>query len=608
MYITGRNVVGWMLWASTQTAMIRTTWACTNLLVTPSASATGDAMIAYNADSGNLMGQLYHYPATSSSGNEVKEVEKMRKVWNWDTAEYLGEIPEAPETFNVVGNTNEHGLVIAETTFGGIDILADPKYQPDAKIDYGSLIWITLQRSKTVREAILTMADLMDTHGYASEGESFSLADRQGEVWIMEVIGRGEGKVGAVWVAMKVPDGMIAAHSNQARIQTFPRNDPENCLYSHDVVDLAKEIGVYESPKDDPEDLKFSFSDVYNPITFMGARASDARTWAIFSMLAEDETFEETYENYAMGKNWDDDETPLKRMPLWIKPKKRLTYDDVSSAMSNHYEGTKMAFDKDVGAGPYEAPYRARPLAWKYNDVRYHNERAVGTQQTGWNFIAQIRLNMPPPVATILWFAVDDSSTSPRFPVYGGSTDVSAAYGGKGTQDGVPSPLLEFDIGKAFWVQNMVSNLAYTRWSSAYPLIVDRRKTIHDGFEDEIVYLDQQMMAIMDQNIDNAVEEVVRLATAFSIQSGDRLHKEWFQFYGELFARLRDFFVVEEDPDDPICNCKVKEVGYDDKWKARIVEETGSHYECEDKDSVPDLVSVEKKLRGSVIANALGVI
>jgi len=576
-------------------------------------------MIAYNADSGNLMGQLYHYPATKSAvdvdvdgvngnvngnGNGNVNGNGMRKVWNWDTARYLGEIPEDPLTYNVVGNTNEHGLVIAETTFGGIEILADPKHQPDARIDYGSLIYITLQRSKTAREAIQTMANLMDAFGYASEGESFSIADVKGEVWIMEVIGRGEGKVGAVWVAVKVPDGMMAAHSNQARIQTFPRDDPDNCLYSHDVIDLAKEIGVYETPNDDPQDEHFSFSDTYDPVTFMGARASDARTWSIFSMLAEDTEFEKKYEKYAMGQD------PTNRMPLWIKPLQKLIFQDVSSAMANHYEGTALRSDKDVGAGPYATPYRARPLTWKYDDVMYHNERSVATQQTGWNFIAQIRSDMPPPISSILWFAVDDSSTSPRFPVYGGSTAVSDAYSGKGTQDGVPSPLLEFDIGKAFWVQNMVSNLCYTRWSSAFPLVQTKIKTIHSSFEDEIALVDQQMMAMMDKTTgtnDENLDGIINIATAFGVRSGDRLHKEWFQFYGELFARLRDFYVIEEDPSDPICNCKVMEVGMASTWKARIVEETGSHYKCVDDDSVPDLLAAmsthtldTQKLRGSM--------
>lgn len=565
--------------------------ACTNVLVTPGATENGESIIAYNADSGNLMGMLYHYPSSVQKDheNETKTETKMRKVWNWDTAVYLGEIPEAKQTFNVVGNTNEHGLVIAETTFGGIEVLSNPKHQPDAIIDYGSLIYITLQRSKTAKEAIRTMADLLDKYGYASEGESFSIADRQGCVWIMEVIGRGEGKVGAVWVARKIPDGMISAHSNQARITVFPRDDPDNCLYAHDVVDLAKEKGVYESAPDDPDDLKFSFSDVYNPIGFMGARASDARTWSIFSALAEDASFEKTYEAYAMGKD------PRNRMPLWIKPKKDISLNDIRNVMSNHYEGTALADGDDVGAGMYSTPYRSRPLTWSYDNVSYHNERTVATQQTGWNFIAQIRLDMPAPLASILWFAVDDSSTSPRFPVYGCSTAVSDAYAGKGTQDGVPSPLLKFDLSKAFWVQNMVSNLVYSRWSQAYPLLREKLQIIHDSFQDEVHYLDEQMLAAYDNGDAN---EVLKLATAFSVGSGDRLHREWMDYYGEIFARLRDYFVIEEDATDPICNCKVKEVGIPDEWKRRIVEETGSKYECIGDDSVPDLAAM-KKLRGS---------
>jgi dipeptidase len=553
-------------------------------------------MIAYNADSGNLMGMLYHYPASKHSdadadADQGDTKKAMRKVWNWDTAVYLGEIPEAKETFNVVGNTNEYGLVIAETTFGGIEALANPQNQPEAKIDYGSLIYITLQRAKTAKEAIHTMANLLDTYGYASEGESFSIADRHGDVWIMEVIGRGKGKVGAVWVARKVPDGMISGHSNQARITVFPRDDADNCLYSHDVIDLAKEIGIYKTPPDDPNDLKFSFSDVYDPVGFMGARASDARTWAIFSALSEDDSFEKTYEAYAMGKD------NKNRMPLWIKPKKLLSLDDIRNVMGNHYEGTALANGDDVGAGMYGTPYRPRPLTWSYDKKSYHNERSVATQQTGWNFIAQIRSDMPAPISSVLWFAVDDSSTSPRFPVYGCSTSVSDAYSGKGTQDGVPSPLLTFDLTKAFWVQNMVSNLVYSRWSQAYPLVLEKLQVIHDGFQEELDFLDEQLLALYDSG---ESKEMLRVATEFSVGGGDRLHKEWMDFYGSIFARLRDYFVIEEDPSDPICNCKVNEGGIPDTWKKRIVDETGSKYECIDDDSVPDLAAVSlKRLRGS---------
>ncbi len=550
-------------------------------------------MIAYNADSGNLQGMLYHYSATNSSESDAT----MRPVYNWDTGVYLGEITEALITYNVVGNTNEHGLVIAETTFGGVDVLSNPKFaQRGAKIDYGSLIYITLQRSRNVKEAIQTMTSLMDEYGYASEGESFSLADRNGEVWIMEVIGRGQHKVGAVWVAVRIPDGMIAAHSNQARITTFPRDDDENCMYADDVVTLAKELGLYESLPDDPHDLKFSFSDVYNPVTFMGARASDARTWAIFSILAKDTTFEKTYEDYASGKN------RTNRMPLYIEPHSELSFENIMTVMSNHYENTALSFDQDVGAGPCKAPYRSRPLTWSYKGVSFHNERAVATQQTGWNFIAQIRLDKPAPISSILWFAVDDSSTSPRFPVYGCSKEVSAAYGGKGTQDGVPSPLLKFDMQKAFWIQNMVANFAYSRWDDAFPYLQTKLASIHEYFKEELELIDDQLMELYDPDHSDSM---VDKATSFSVQAGDWLQKEWLDFYGQLFARYRDYFIIEEDREDPICNCKVKASGFSDEWKARIVEETGEHYKCLDDNTVPDTfemlqdrVGDKKSLRG----------
>lgn len=412
--------------------------SCTNFLVTSGASASNSTMLAYNADSGNLIGYLYHYAASSNNS-----IETTRKVYNWDSGKYLGFIPEANNTYNVVGNTNEFGLTIAETTFGGIDT----GIQTGAILDYGSLIYITLQRSKNVQEAIRTMASLMDLYGYVSEGESFSIADSK-EIWIMEVIGKGSYGKGSVWVALRIPDGMISAHSNQARIRTFPRNRPHDCLYSHDVVDFAKNIlGIYDSADDDPEDLKFSFSDVYHPVSFAGARFSEARTWTLLSMFSEDTKFMETYYDYASGRN-------LKhRMPLYIKPKQLLTFQDISLAMASHFEDLPLEFDSDVGAGQYNSPYRARPLTWWNKGKQYFNERAVATQQTGWSFIAEIRSNFPNACSSVLWFSVDDSSTSPKFPVYGCSTRVSDAYRGLGTQDGVSAPLLDFDLSKAFWVQ-----------------------------------------------------------------------------------------------------------------------------------------------------------
>jgi len=346
------------------------------------------------------------------------------------------------------------------------------------------------------------------------------------------------------------------------------------------------ELGLYKSqPGDEKDDLLFSFSDVYNPLTFFGARASDARTWSIFSLLAKDKDFGTKYEDYASGKNL------TNRMPLYIEPHDKLTFENIMSVMSNHYENTALAFDSDVGAGPYKSPYRARPLSWSYNKVAYHNERAVATQQTGWNFIAEIRLDKPAPISSLLWFAVDDSSTAPRFPVYGCSRNVSIAYSGIGTQMGSPSPLLDFDMGKAFWVQNMVSNFVYSRWSDAYPFLQNKLASVHQHFKQEVKIIDEQLMAVYDPN---DLDWVIDHATRFSEQAGDWLHKEWTSFYGVLFARYRDFFIIEEQKDEPVCNCKVKESGFSDEWKEKIVKETGGHYQCMDEKVVPDLILGEQ--------------
>jgi dipeptidase len=377
---------------------------------------------------------------------------------------------------------------------------------------------------------------------------------------------------------------MIAAHSNQARITAFPRNDTDNCLYSHDVISLAKEIGLYQSKPNDPHDLEFSFSDVYNPVTFMGARASDARTWSIFSIIAKDESFQQTFQDYALGKNL------TNRMPLYIEPHSKLTFGNIMSVMSNHYEDTALQFDQDVGAGPYKSPYRARPLKWSYKGTSYHNERAVATQQTGWNFIAQIRMNKPAPISSILWFAVDDSSTSPRFPVYGCSRNVSFAYAGDGTQMGVPSPLLSFDLQKAFWVQNMVSNFVYTRWDDAFPFLQKKLASIHEHFKQEVEIIDKELMAVYDPN---DFSWIINDATAFSVKAGDWMHREWMDFYGHIFARYRDFSVIEEDKEDPVCNCKVNENGFTDAWKEKVIQESGKHYQCLDDDNTPDQASVD---------------
>ena len=348
--------------------------ACTNFIVTKGASTDGSAMVSYAADSHALYGALYHTPGGSHKAGT------MMPVYEWDTGRYLTDIPQLRETYSTVGNMNEHSLIIGETTYGGRPELADST----GLIDYGSLIYITLQRAKTAREAIATIAELANTYGYASSGESFSIVDRD-EAWIMELIGKGykaDGKggnanKGIVWVARRIPDGYVSAHANQARITTFPKNDPENCLYAPDVVSFAREMGYYDGP-----DADFSFCDAYAPLDFGALRACEARVWAFFRTVADDM---DRYADYAMGHN------AANRMPLWVMPREKVSPKTVFDCMRDHYEGTPMDMTADIGAGGSACPYRWRPMEFEVDGVSYVNERATATQQTGFWFVAQAR-------------------------------------------------------------------------------------------------------------------------------------------------------------------------------------------------------------------------
>lgn len=564
--------------------------ACTDILVTPAASADGSAMIAYNADSPTLYGTIYHYPATNITSNSTTKVNVnvnvMRKVYDWDSGVYLGEIPQLPETYNVVGNSNEHGLVIGESTFGGVSVLA--WNQSGAIMDYGSLIYITLQRSKTALEAIHTMVNLMDTYGYASGGESFSLADHSGDVWMLEVIGRGSdydpgqtgsSKKGAVWVAVKIPNGSVAAHANQARITKFPRDDPENCLYADDIVDVAVHYGLYPA---DADPSAFSFSDVYHPVDFISARQGEARVWAIFSQIAdEDGSFQRKFQSYALGEDLGH------RMPLYVTPSRKLSAQNVMHLMASHYEDTIMDSSVDVGSGLFESPYRPRPLVWEYAGSKYHNERSIATPKTGWSFIAQIRPWMPPPLAAVSWYALDDSSTAPRLPVYGSSQKIAPPFAGQGSQDGVVTPLLQLNLEKAFWVQNMVSNFCYGRFKDTYPLVRTKIDLIQTDFERQVQLVDQTALkAYHEQGTDAAIARV----TLFGINTGNKLHEIWIEFYGHLFVQFRDFWTIVPEQDEPSCGCRAQEPGLSEAVKGRIVRETGDHYrvmESQDTTALP---------------------
>ena len=433
--------------------------ACTNFIVTRGASTDGSVMVTYAADSHALYGALYHTPGGKHKSGA------MLPVYEWDTGRYLTDIPQVRETWSTISNMNEHSLIIGETTYGGRPELEDST----GRMDYGSLIYITLQRAKTAREAISVIAELADTYGYASSGESFSIADPD-EAWIMELIGKGfkdDGKggnarKGIVWVARRIPDGYVSAHANQARITTFPKDDPENCLYSPDVISFAREMGYYDGP-----DADFSFSDAYAPLDFGGMRACEARVWAFFRTVADDM---DRYTDYAMGHNKNN------RMPLWVKPRAKVSPKTLFDCMRDHYEGTPMDMTADLGAGGHNCPYRWRPMEFEVDGVKYVNERATATQQTGFWFVAQARPDVTRDMG-ILWFGVDDAATSCLTPIFCSAQEVPGCF----REDN--GSMLEYSPTSAFWLFNRTTNFAYMRYDM---ISADIRKVV-DKWENDML-------------------------------------------------------------------------------------------------------------------------
>ncbi|HEY4787023.1 MAG TPA: C69 family dipeptidase, partial [Bacteroidales bacterium] len=377
--------------------------ACTNYIITKGASVDGSVMISYAADSHILYGELYYHPAMDYP------VGALLDIVEWDTGKPLGKIKQVRHTYNVVGNMNEYQVAIGETTFGGREELVDTT----AIVDYGSLMYIALERSKTARQAIHVMTDLVAEYGYASEGESFSVSDKN-EAWILEMIGKGPGRRGAVWVARRIPDGYICGHANQSRITTFPQNDTTECLYASDVISFAKEKGYYKGDNKD-----FSFADAYAPLNFEGVRFCEVRVWSMFRKVNKDM---DKYFDYVKGTNM------RNRLPLWIKPDRKITLQDMMMFMRDHLEGTPLDMTKDVGAGPYGLPYRWRPLTWKVDSIEYCNERATATQQTGFSFVAQSRSWIPDKIGGILWFGVDDAASTVYTPMYTCMTKVPETF------------------------------------------------------------------------------------------------------------------------------------------------------------------------------------
>ena len=519
--------------------------ACTNLLITKGASKDGSTMISYTADSHTLYGELYHWPAADYPPGA------MLKIYEWDTGEYKGEIPQVAHTYNVTGNMNEHQLAIGETTYGGREEL----HNPSGIMDYGSLMYIALQRAKTAREAIEVITDLIEKYGYCSEGESLSISDPN-EVWILEMIGKGPDRKGAVWVARRIPDGYICGHANQARIQTFPLNDPENCLYEKDVIKLAREKGWFNG-----KDEEFSFSDTYNPVDFGGARFCDARVWAAFNRVKKG--FGDQYLDYAMGKNLKN------RMPLWIKPDEKLSVHDVMELMRDHYENTPMDMNNDIGAGPYKVPIRWRPMTWKINKDdkdSYIFERATSTMQTGFSFVTQSRSWLPAPVGGIFWFGVDDSYTTVYTPMYSSMTQVPSCYAvGNGS-------MMEFSDSSGFWLFNQVSNFAYTRWVDMIPEIRELQKELELSYINNTGEIDSKAVEFFNEN----PELAVKFLTDYSVAKGAQTFAAWKKLYAHLFTKFMDGNIKTIGPDDKFP--KVSQPGYSPEWYKIIVKETGDRF------------------------------
>jgi dipeptidase len=515
--------------------------ACTNYLVSKGASADGSTMITYAADAHVLYGELYFTPAA------VHPPGAMLDVYEWDTGDYLGQIEQAPVTYTVVGNMNEHQVSIGETTWGGRPELHDP----DAVIDYGSLMYITLQRARTAREAIQIMTDLVAEYGYYSSGEAFSIADPD-EVWIMDLIGKGPDNKGAVWVARRVPDGYISGHANAARIRRFPLDD-ENTLYAPDVITFAREMGWYDGP-----DAEFSFADTYSPPDFGAQRFCDARVWCMFNRAAP---------SLGLPPDWALGEEGADPYPLWIKPDRKLTVADVMGYMRDHFEGTPLDMTQDIGAGPYQLPYRWRPLTWKIeddSDTRYFNERAVSTQQTGFSFVAQARSWLPNPIGGILWFGVDDTYSTVYFPMYCGATRVPESFA-VGTGD-----FHNVTWDSAFWVFNLVANFAYQRYSE---MIVDIQKVqaeLETGFFAEVPQIDEAAVELFERSPRLARDYL----TDYSVARGDMVVDRWRELSKFLLYRYLDGNLKNE-------HGEVKHPGYPEEWYRMVAEATGDRLQLQ---------------------------
>ncbi len=541
-------------------------YSCTNFLITKGASVDGSNFITYAADSHIRYGELYFTPAADWSEGS------MRAIYDRSTNEIRGYVPQPAHTYQVVGYINEHQVALGETTFGGREELIDPK----GLIDYGSLMFMALERSKSAREAIKVIADLVEQYGYGSDGETFSISDKD-EVWYFEIIGKGEEK-GAVWVAIRIPDGYVSGHANAARIQTFPLRDGRKSItdkdwkklynkeveviYKHDIIKFARKKGYFNG-----KDKDFDFSAAYAPVDFSAARICDLRVWAMFNEVAEGM---DQYWDYVTGKDLEHG-----RMPLYIKPDRLISLSDVMSFMRNHYQGTELDKTQDVGAGPFGSPYRCNPLYWEYNGVKYFNERSTETVQTGFSFIAQSRNWLPDQVGGIIWFGVDDTGSTVYTPFYCSISEVPIEYR-VGNGD-----MLTYSDNAAFWVFNRLAHFKYLFYNRVIGDIQKVQNELENGYQEQVKAVDNQAVEMLKND---GEMEAIAFLTDFDAKAAANTIKRWKELDNYLLVKYLDSNVKQEENGEFKRNghgypAKPKQPGYPDSWKKQVIEETGTRFE-----------------------------
>ncbi len=523
-------------------------FACTNFIVGKKASTDGSVICTYNADDYGMFIGLCHYPAGKHAKGE------MRQIYDWDTKEYHGQIPEAAETYNVIGNINEYQVTIGETTFGGREEMVDST----GILDYGSLIYVALQRSKTAREAISIMTNLAETYGYNSEGETFTICDPN-EAWIMEMMGKGPGSKGVVWVALRIPDDAICGHANQSRIRTFDQKDKKNVLFSKDCIKFARSKGWFNG-----KDKDFSFCETYAYPDFSGRRICDARVWSFFNHFAD----VDRYIPYAEGKVKD-----AEPLPLWIVPNRKVSVQDVEACMRDHYEGTPFSLDKDMGQGIWQMPYRPTPLYFKVDGKKYFNERPTSTQQSGFSYVSQMRSWLPRQIGGVLWFGNDDGNMIAYTPIYCGNTVQPECYNTPGAD------AVTFSDKNAYWVCNWVSNMVYPRYSLMFPSLKEVRDSLEQAYFAKQAEIEKNAMAKYQET----PTEAIQFLTEYSNNTAQQMLARWKQLAIYLIVKYNDM-AVKPEKDGKFMRTKtglgtsVERPGYPKKVARELIKQTGNRY------------------------------